>query len=195
MGSHLFQVSMAADSVLPRDYLVNTFTLNDVVPGSDWGQLASDAIGVFQQWTGVNREIRCRVYDRTSPPPNFPVADKVVNAGVAPVSQVPREIAVCLSFYADRNVPRQRGRIYLPWCAKSGVTATPLRPDAATRTAALGIADGLAALGGVDIDWQVWSETEGVGRKVTNAWVDDEWDTQRRRGLRPTTRAAKAVGA
>jgi hypothetical protein len=32
-----------------------------------------------------------------------------------------------------------------------------------------------------------------VLRPVSNAWVDDEWDTQRRRGLKGTTRQQTAI--
>jgi hypothetical protein len=34
----------------------------------------------------------------------------------------------------------------------------------------------------------VYSPTTGQTKKVEHWWVDDEWDTQRRRGLRATTR-------
>jgi hypothetical protein len=29
---------------------------------------------------------------------------------------------------------------------------------------------------------------DGVGRPVTNWWVDNNWDSQRRRGTKPTAR-------
>ena len=45
-----------------------------------------------------------------------------------------------------------------------------------------------ANLGGVNVDWQVYSPTDGVGRTVKSYWCDDEWDTMRSRGLRSTMR-------
>jgi hypothetical protein len=38
------------------------------------------------------------------------------------------------------------------------------------------------------LDWTVASTVDKVARNVTNYWVDDEWDIQRRRGYRGTTR-------
>jgi hypothetical protein len=41
--------------------------------------------------------------------------------------------------------------------------------------------------------WQQWSVTDRVGGAVTDYWVDDEWDIQRKRGLKPTTRQTGKV--
>ena len=42
-------------------------------------------------------------------------------------------------------------------------------------------------------NWCVASTVDKVGRDVTNAWVDDEWDVIRSRGLRGTTRTLVTV--
>ena len=62
------------------------------------------------------------------------------------------------------------------------------RPSQTTRDKVAELAPILAALGGVDVDWSVWSKVDGQARAVTNWWIDDEWDTQRLRGLRGATR-------
>jgi hypothetical protein len=36
----------------------------------------------------------------------------------------------------------------------------------------------------------VWSRIEHAAHSVTNYYVDDEWDIQRRRGGRPTSRVS-----
>jgi hypothetical protein len=59
-------------------------------------------------------------------------------------------------------------------------------------TLALNYADALSALGGIDVDWVVHSPTHDTNTKVKEAWVDDEWDTQRRRGQRATKRITRA---
>jgi len=43
-------------------------------------------------------------------------------------------------------------------------------------------------IGGVDWKFGVWSKTYKHFTQTTQAWVNDEWDIQRRRGLRETTR-------
>jgi len=72
---------------------------------------------------------------------------------------------------------------------------TGARIVVATRDKALSLAQGIADIGGIDVSWQVWSPTDNQGRDVTNAWVDDAWDVQRRRGLRASTRSELATGA
>jgi hypothetical protein len=51
----------------------------------------------------------------------------------------------------------------------------------------------LANLGGVDVQWCVYSPTtpgdmSDKFKQVTRGWIDNEWDTQRSRGLRATLR-------
>lgn len=182
-----FQIQAGADTALLADRIVNTFYLNDQGVGSDPEQLCSDAIGVFQTWYGVNRFMACTAYLATGPAPHYPLGYAEVNVGSNPQSSIPREVALCLSYFADRNLPRQRGRIYLA-AALNGSFGVSVRPSSGWRAAALAIGQGLSDLGGVDVDWQVWSPTDQQGRNVTMAWCDDEWDTIRSRGLAPTTR-------
>jgi hypothetical protein len=68
------------------------------------------------------------------------------------------------------------------------VPTTSARPTSAVRNRVAELVPILAGLGGLDVDWVVYSRVTDTARKVTNWWVDDAWDIQRRRGLRPTTR-------
>ncbi len=68
------------------------------------------------------------------------------------------------------------------------------RPSATQQTALLDLASDLAALGGADVAWVIYSPTDNQYRGVTNAWVDNAWDTQRSRGLAPTSRQVRATG-
>jgi hypothetical protein len=43
-------------------------------------------------------------------------------------------------------------------------------------------------LGGPDWKFGTWSRVKQTFKQSQVAWVDDEWDTQRSRGLRATTR-------
>lgn len=188
-----FHMSVGGDSALAKHRVVNTFYLNDQGIGSDPDALASDAIGVFQTWYGGSRYMSATVYlVNPEAPPHYPIGFAEVNVGSFPASGAPREVACCLSYFATRNLPRQRGRIYL--CqAFNGSVGIGGRPSSPTRAMALAVAQGIADLGGVDVDWQVWSPTDHIGRNVTWAWCDDEWDTIRSRGLDATTRDELAI--
>jgi len=79
------------------------------------------------------------------------------------------------------------------WISAAGEITTAMYPSATVMAAALQLATALSGVGGVDVDWVVHSHANDASYTVTNAWVDDEWDTQRRRGMRPTTRQLAAV--
>lgn len=193
MAKYLFQVAQAADSILARDQVVNTFHLSDVGTGSDPGQLARDTIDLWQTLVGAQRQIEVRVYnaEAASGPP---VAVEIENVGQAPASGFPREVALCLSYYGERNLPRTRGRIYLCAALLTNATVNQVRPDNSNRALAMQLGAGLANLGGADVDWVTWSRIDGANEKVQHYWCDDEWDTIRSRGLRATTRNVADTG-
>ena len=194
MPLYRMQVAAAADTAFPRDRLVNTLHFDDAGVTSDPESLCQDLLDVFQAgWYSPSgaREIRVSAYEVGDPGP--PVATVVENEGTAPVSATVREVALCLSYYAGENRPRRRGRIYLPVLAQGAENGA--RPREGLLTAALALGDAFAGLGGADVDWVLYSPTESAHFDVTNTWVDDEWDTIRSRGLRPTTRVSGTPGS
>lgn len=193
------QVAIQADTALAADAMVVTPWFMDNGATTDPTNLATGLVDIFvgqaTSWSINPTECTCRIYEQTSATQTGPpVATVTKYKGTTLASSVfPRETAVCLSFYADRNEKSRRGRLYLPMSITSlGYAA---RPGGATMTRALSIGTKLAALGGLDVDWVVYSRTKAAHYKVTDCWVDDEWDTQRRRGLRPTTRQKLATGS
>lgn len=186
------QVAAAGDSILPRDRFVNTLHFDrPVALPADPDAIAGDIADVFQtNWYVGLREITVKLY-ANGPPPQFPFGEATINAGLAPATPGPREVALCMSFYADNNLPRRRGRIYLP--AYAGGMGGSVRPTNANMLKAMALGDLLSGIGGADIDWGVYSQMNGSFHRATIAYVDDEWDTQRSRGLRPTTRTLDAV--
>lgn len=186
------QTSIGADSPDARDRFVITPHLDDAGVGTDPDQLAQDWIDQLQQWyAGPARQWECTVYDAQGTPPVFPQGHAIANVGAFPASSCPREVAVCLSFYAERNLPRQRGRLYIPFelMQQSQSIGVP-RPTTPCQTLVGNLAGRLAGLGGLDVDWVVYSRVDDEARSVTNWYVDNEWDTMRSRGLRPTERVA-----
>lgn len=132
-------------------------------------------------------------------------------------SALPEEVAVVLTTrtgnYASQPVerpdgsdtglavdrPRQRhsGRIFLgPLIAEAvqlGAT-NKARPDTAMRTAILDAAERLYdELSADGHKWSVWSRADAVFRDVEVVQVDDAFDTQRRRGVAPSSRTTRTL--
>ena len=185
-------VAFAVDTALPRDQMVITPTFRDQGVTSDPDNLAQDLAQLMADYVGGTTHVHVKLYDAQGTPPVFPAADVDLNPAAAPVtSTCPREVALCLSYYSGQNRPRRRGRLYIPACLILKNTAGSSLGKVPTTTqmdSALSIAAGLKGLGGVDVDWGLWSGVDHGFFETTNYYVDDEWDTQRKRGLRPTSR-------
>jgi hypothetical protein len=193
------QVSMAADTAFPRDRFVMTPHFNvgfspdlgEALSNPDADALCSDlATGLSQRiYPNNGREIEVKAYDAQGTKPVYPIGHAIVNQGQIPASPMMREVALCLSFYSRRNIPRQRGRIYFPLPCIGGGAGIPVRPPQSLMDGLATYAQLFQNLGGTNVDWVVYSRRDAAAHPVTNWWVDDEWDVQRRRGLRPTTRS------
>jgi hypothetical protein len=191
---------MSRDTANPEDVATNTLYFEDTGATSDPTNLATDLVVLMGNQTefhcGAN-ELECRMYDMDDPEPR-PIKGSH-KATITKAAGGPREVALCISFYAERNIPRQRGRIYLgPLSATLGE-----RPTDAWLNAAVLLANGFADLGGVDVDWCVYSPTThqlqggsavDASKRVSHFWVDDEWDTVRSRGRKPTRRISTNTG-
>lgn len=172
--------SLKDASAPAKDAIVNTlyFNVSGSVDDPDYNTLGND---LFTLWAltdwAQGRFLDIRGYNMGDPEPREP---KYRKTGVASgsVKTGPRQIALCLSYYADRNLPRQRGRVFLgPW------NTTGESASAAQTTTAIGLATSLAALGGVNVDWSLWSPTTQTATRINHAWVDDSWDVIRSRKL------------
>jgi hypothetical protein len=184
-----------ADTDFPRDRMINVVHFNDRGVSTDENQICQDtATALNATWFvgGSQHEITATSYDAQGTQPVYPNGSYVLNPGAtAKASTVPRDMALCLSYYADRNIARHRGRLYLPCALAMGSVSA--KPDTTYITRALDLADALSGIGGIDVDWGVFSQRDNVFRKAQVAWVDNEWDTQRRRGLKATTRTTRNV--
>lgn len=188
-------VSWGAGVKQTKDWMSNTlyFSEDNVGTEPDYAALATDVLAVYQAFPGTSgSRIEVRAYNLADATPRpekaFVSAQK---SGARPTG--PPQIALCLSYYADRNLPRQRGRVYLgPFS-----TSAP-RPDAVQMQNVLTMATGFADVGGANVDWSVYSPTTAASggdgtMSITDAWVDDSWDVIRSRKLDPTGRIAVEV--
>jgi hypothetical protein len=184
---------------LARDNVVNSAYFEDHGDTTDADGLAQDLATALAPntyfWMGCNK-IRVKLYDMAEPEPRD-IQGEAVATRAAPGTSGPREIAVCLSFFAANNRPRNRGRLYL-----GPVTFQQIgeRPNTSVRDQAIAVGTILRNLGGVDVDWSVYSPTihqlsgvEAAFQPVSTMWVDDEWDTVRSRGYRATTRTQAVI--
>lgn len=200
----LAQARLASVSGTQEDVCVNTFHFNaaDASEGTA-GNLGAVVGGFYSAidgylgstLAGSGHEVR--VYNMAEPEPRMPIAqvpfDILPNQAAQPY---PREVAVCLSFrgatVSGANPARRRGRIYIgPLSETAGVTSGAyVRPDAAfcndLLDAAVDLGQGAQAL--ANATWSVYSKASAALITIAAFWVDNEWDTQRRRGVRATQR-------
>lgn len=182
---------------LTKDWFSNTLYFAVDLPPTDpvdYQSLADDLRDIYaaQSFT-VGSKIEVRAYNMGDDKPRPEKAySSVVRAGGQPSG--PHQVALCLSYYSERNLPRQRGRIYL------GPFAGPVdRPDSSYMTSLLDMAESLGGLGGINVDWSVYSPTtaEAGGdptMSISDAWVDNSWDIVRSRKQDATTRQTRHIG-
>jgi len=180
------QCSWQLDTAAPRDAVMITPHFNDIGATTDPQNLCDDMLAGLNTVFPTSGEIRVKAYDAQGSIPVYPQGDAVIRKGIPHATNVPRELAVCLSFYGERNVPRQRGRLYIP-AYLAGADTAKLRPEAPI-TRIESFVPLLTGLGGADVDWCVYSRRMDHAYSITNWWYDDEWDVMRSRGMRPTSR-------
>jgi hypothetical protein len=197
MGKVDVQVCMRNVSGLPEDVCINTLHFENGFPSSSSG-LADGIFATYQLLKPVLSSdypnMTIKVYDPGVNPtgPSFQ-KDYAFPGGGAPG---PSEVACCLSYAAvdnpDASLPRRRGRIYIGPLAASAMNAK--RPDPTLRDYILDFGQNIASIGfASNTTWFMYSKIDNVYSKVESIWVDDAWDTQRRRGLAPTLREVRDV--
>ena len=147
----------------------------------------------FSVLTKGTNGLRWKSYDKADPEPRAPRVTGVGNLTPGGALGLPTEVALCVSFQsvALSGTPqaRRRGRIFLPFI-EAAQNATDSRPSASMVNGVAAAADALvtASKAATTWLWCVYSPTTGQSTEVDNGWVDNEWDTQRRRGRERTTR-------
>jgi hypothetical protein len=194
MTTYKFQTAFPVDTDLPRDQM-QCSTYFDHTGGAltipaDLSDFCDDLHDVwYSHLAGTGFKIITKVYEAAGSPPHPPLHTHETGT-VHWTCFGPREIALCLSFARDRHNKRQRGRIYFPIMLRYNDVG--IRPSTAQMQAVLDLFeesnDSFPDLGGVDWQFGIWSKTDQAFHGAKEAWVDNEWDTQRRRGLRADDR-------
>lgn len=157
-----------------------------------------------------------KVYDMDHAEPRTPVlvhTPPTPSPANSATAALPSEVAVCLSYKATAvsgsNPARSRGRFFLGPLNTSILSAdasnSASRPLATARTAILECINRAADLAWTTYNWQ-WvgfsptnnntampSEDPDAWYRINECWMDDAFDTQRRRGVAPTSRIVKAI--
>jgi hypothetical protein len=191
MAVYRFQCAWQVDSANPTDQLIITPHFKDVNLGpfdaDDALGLCTDLANGLDTWATLHTKLTVTCYQADHAPPNFPIASFVKNPTLLASAPANRDLALCLSYFATDNRPRKRGRLYIPCCVCSiNGNANNATPANMTKVAAL--VPVFTGLGGVDVDWVVWSRADNTSRPVTDWFIDNAWDTQRRRGAIATAR-------
>lgn len=136
---------------------------------------------------------RATVFEETYTPAGF---------GGSSVRNLPNEVALCLSYSAGpasgQPIARRRGRLYLgPWSENALATAglnAEATPEDALRDLVPKAAQEMASVAaGAGYDWSVYSPTDDLAISILSCWCDNAWDTQRRRGNKPTARTTELI--
>jgi len=194
-------------SNLAEDQYVNTFHFqNDNVQPVDpenvrdmlynfYINLAPDQETPISQWMStdtITGRWTLKMYDLDQPKPRFPYFTDTGVTSPSGGSGLPTECALVMSFQGGRiagsEQNKRRNRIYLgPFQIEAndaGLVQGAFVQDL------LFAAKGLINASGAATEWKwvVYSPTDDNVITITDGWVDNAWDTQRRRGIRSTGR-------
>jgi len=188
-------------SGIVEDAAVNTFHFQCLSTEDEYGIITDALVNFFDtmrlELSGkvAQNGHRLKIYDMADDEPRAPVWDVAWNLTSAPAGgPQASEVALCLSFQGDRvsgvEQATRRGRIYLG-PLDTTVVDTDGRPASAfvTKLAEAGNTLRLEVLSATpSVLWCVYSPTLETMTPVTNGWVDNAFDIQRRRGLAPSSR-------
>lgn len=218
MALLLTQTQVYWQDTLPRDMISHSLhfaTGNpDPIDSVDYQGVADHLTAAFKSYytavegTAHGRAFRTKVYnldDATSSAPGgvkrapHAVSTNEVGIGVESDSTMaPRQVAAVLSFYSTDNQPRHRGRVYLGPFAASAVAADVI-PASISGTALAELVGQFGAVGSglgleSDIHWVTFSRSGAGHATVSHWWMDNRWDTVRKRLRKPTSRVSGTTG-
>lgn len=217
MAIILAQVQLESVTGLPEDRFINTFHFQGA-PTDVVALGIASWIKDFYNTAGIEGDAICefiaghvlrstnssliKFYDVTTDGPSgTPFLEEPWTLGApALADDLPAEVALCLSFKANPLAgaieARRRGRVYIG-PLNQDVLFEELADSPRPRTvvmqtflqAAQRLHDGVAGVA----PWVIKSRAGDSVATVDQAWVDNAFDTQRRRGNRPTARISVAL--
>lgn len=206
MAIILVQTTLAMDSNIPADAVVNTFHYEDT-SGSPGSNTAAVQTAVQQFYTDITTYLsaalssvtsahQTQYYNLDDPIPRQPFDEFNFTNGGGSGSEPP-ELACCLSYrglYASGVAnARRRGRFYVGPLSTACI-APPVLALAFIQALADAGEDLFESINAItDVEAVVWSPTEGAATRITEVWVDNAVDIQRRRGIAASAREVRGV--
>lgn len=189
MANYRVQVANYATGALPADRFINTlYFTHDADPSAAVWDALFTALNTALDNPAIlaHKNKTFTAYNMADVKPRPIVRTKTFTAADAGV-QGPGEVALCLSYYSGRNLPRTRGRIYLG--PLQGSITNTVAPSSSPREAIMTMAQAFkdAATAG-NFTWVLHSIKDNDYLPITDVWCDNAWDTQRRRGAKATSR-------
>jgi hypothetical protein len=198
----LVTANFTHDSGLAEDVVVNAWSFNTAATKDNGQGMAIvtalqdfyDSLVTFRS-SLLNGFVTFKFYDRADATPRVPWLQETRNVGTSD-SALPPEVALVTSFKAapvsGQPPARRRGRVFIGPLSQGALSNTTGRPTEgvlnALSLASFQLLQDSEATG--DWSWTIWSPTDNAAREVFEGWVDNEFDTQRRRGIRATNRGA-----
>ena len=198
---------------LPEDRYVTTWAFQ--TPSGTVDELHHQQVAtMLQDWlkgtTGANPSIDSMLsgvlvggvgagliksYDLGQLVPRIPYETVFDRAAEHSSASFPSEVAITASFQGTPNQPRRRGRVYVgPLKASTGEMPNFTGRVNVTAATRLIITDAMARLQAWArpefVTWCILSQTNAALVEVTGGYVDDAFDTQRRRGEEPVNRTS-----
>lgn len=202
MTAYRAQVILKTVDAIPANYVTNSWCVEVNPDGAlDTDEMTTalkdfydDMINFIPSVMAQNgHEIKYTALPGT--PPNYPFEEDTFNLVSAPTSDpLPTEVSLVMSFQGTRaagfSQKRRRGRIYFGPIRSTAAAAG--RPTSAIitalSTAGATFKSNVEAITGGAHSWAVWSNVDQEAVHVANGWVDNAFDTQRRRGVLATSR-------
>ncbi len=206
------QIMFPYDSGLPEDVAINTFhfvTTDATVATASviaarllafYNTPSDPATGnrIAARMSPVINEaaIHVKVYNMGDLPPRQPIIDVLTPMTLGGPNALPSEVAIVLSYRASlisgAAPARRRGRIFIgPLEVSAGFQqSSDVRPTLSLRVAIAGAASVLVGQSDAVATWVVHSVVAASNATVVAGYVDDAFDTQRRRGTGATQRTA-----
>lgn len=207
---YIVQVIQKMESNIPADSSINTWAFASASPTPDTVEMGAIATGLFDFYNELYSLMAVnlasywglKVYNWYDPEPRSPLidADDFGPFSFPNLTPLPSEVALCLSFRGpyESGEPkaRRRGRIYVGPLAATTSTSAPngARPASGVPAFFSDAVEALqAAITPEGVVHCVWSRADETFYPVVEYWVDNAFDTQRRRGIAPTERTVLPI--
>jgi hypothetical protein len=201
-GLYVFQWSWQAASERPEDVITNSFHFQNTDIVTDYDNVkdmlenfytvmaegSSRSIVEFMSISTITGNWTLKAYALEDPKPRQPVIQWQGFSPPANTQALPTEVALVQSFQADiesGEIPaRRRNRVYLGPFNRDAL-GNYGRPDDTLVSSMIFQGKQLIAESQASLRWTwvAYSPTTDEANAITNGWVDNAWDSQRRRGL------------